>query len=305
MEHRGHARVGQGLFIATLVATTVMQAYAQDVAKSIELGTVQLNLLSSSGDKIISTKGTQPNKLLSSPQITPKQTLEVLFTVTSGGEALKPQQVFLAIQHISTGAVAYAVGKASKKDASYVITAPASSVLTQIGNQGGEYSVTLLIGDVSVSNPVSWVLGELELVLDANTQTGTPGTVRTSRLQPVSNQEPVIQHMFRPAEKRPPATVSLAFSGLTLVPLLGVVFYSTVVLGINFKAWPKDGTTSIAALGFHGLTAAFLVVYLLFWTQWNLAETLPVVLALGLALALVGHKALSGLATERFTSKKD
>jgi oligosaccharyltransferase complex subunit delta (ribophorin II) len=63
--------------------------------------------------------------------------------------------------------------------------------------------------------------------------------------------------------------------------------------------------TSLAALAFHGLLAAMLGVYLLFWTKWNLAETLPVVLVLGAALALVGHRALSGLATERLSSKKD
>ncbi len=73
----------------------------------------------------------------------------------------------------------------------------------------------------------------------------------------------------------------------------------------SVQAWPKDGTTVLAALLFHGLLAAVLAVYMLFWTQWNLAETLPVVLGLGVLLFLVGHKALSGLATERFSSKKD
>ncbi len=73
------------------------------------------------------------------------------------------------------------------------------------------------------------------------------------------------------------------------------------------QAWPRDASTSLAALGFHGLLAATLGVYLLFWTQWNLAQTLPVVLGLGAALVVVGQKTLSGIASERIAlaSKKD
>lgn len=71
------------------------------------------------------------------------------------------------------------------------------------------------------------------------------------------------------------------------------------------QAWPKDSVTGLAALGFHGVLAAILAVYMLFWTQWSLAQTLPVVLALGVVLMVVGHRALSGLASDRFASKKD
>ncbi len=69
------------------------------------------------------------------------------------------------------------------------------------------------------------------------------------------------------------------------------------------QAWPRDGTTALSALAFHGLIAAMLGLYLIFWLRWNLVQTLPVALALGAALVAVGHKALSGLATERLRSK--
>lgn len=71
------------------------------------------------------------------------------------------------------------------------------------------------------------------------------------------------------------------------------------------QAWPKDASTALAALLFHGLIAAMLGLYLFFWLKWNLAKTLPVALALGAVLAVVGHKALSGLATARLNAKKD
>lgn len=69
------------------------------------------------------------------------------------------------------------------------------------------------------------------------------------------------------------------------------------------QGWPVDAATSLSCLLFHGGIAAMLGLYLIFWLQWNLAQTLPVALAIGVATALVGHQALSGLASARL--KKD
>lgn len=61
--------------------------------------------------------------------------MQVSFKPTADGSDFKPQQVFLALQRVSDGAVAYAVGKASKKDAGYVIAAPATAIAAQIGKK--------------------------------------------------------------------------------------------------------------------------------------------------------------------------
>jgi hypothetical protein len=54
------------------------------------------------------------------------------------------------------------------------------------------------------------------------------------------------------------------------------------------QGWPKDSVTAVSALAFHGLIAAMLGLYLLFWLKWNLAQTLPVALALVRVLACLG-----------------
>jgi hypothetical protein len=89
---------------------------------------------------------------------------------------------------------------------------------------------------------------------------------------------------------------------LRLLFELWPVFNATLL-----QAWPKDASTGLYALLFHGLIAALLSLYLFFWLKWNLADTLPVALVLGAALAFVGHRALSGLATARLqtASKRD
>lgn len=290
----------------------VAQASAEDAAgvvasRSIDIGAVTLSVLSASGEKLVGTKGAFPAKLLASPQITSKDSIEVSFTaaLTGGPQDSKAQQVFLALQHTASGAAAYALVK-PKKDGVYAATVPTSVIGTQIGKQTGAYLVSLLVGDPSASKPVVWALGEVELVLEPREDLGQ-GRARTALTEVSSNQQPVITHIFRPADKRPPAAVSLAFAVLSVAPLLLVFLWVAGVLGANFKAWPKDGATALAALLFHVLLLVTLGVYLLFWTVWNLAETLPVVLGLGVLLALTGQKALSGIATARFQSqaKKD
>jgi oligosaccharyltransferase complex subunit delta (ribophorin II) len=63
------------------------------------------------------------------------------------------------------------------------------------------------------------------------------------------------------------------------------------------------GITAVWAVAFHGGIAAMLGLYLLFWTQLNLATTLPLVGGLGLFIAFTGYKALSGLVDARGTVK--
>jgi hypothetical protein len=130
------------------------------------------------------------------------------------------------------------------------------------------------------------------------------------------------------------------FTTLALLPLLLVVTYVAFGMGVNFnvrgrlgttshlrgsvalvtplsqrtyphhpvwcaQAWPKNRVTALAATGFHLTLYALMGIYLAFWTQWTLAQTLPVVGLLCVSLALLGHRALSGLAAERLAGKKD
>jgi hypothetical protein len=60
----------------------------------------------------------------------------VAVTVLADGEALKPQQVYLALRHVDSGVSAYMVGKA-KKGSTYLLTATPALIEKQIGKQVG------------------------------------------------------------------------------------------------------------------------------------------------------------------------
>ena len=65
---------------------------------------------------------------------------------------------------------------------------------THTHTQGGEYELSLLVGDPEAAASVQWALGPLDLVLPAAGE--QPLTVRTAATQPVSFTKPVITHIF-------------------------------------------------------------------------------------------------------------
>lgn len=104
--------------------------------------------------------------------------------------------------------------------------------------------------------------------------------------------------IIRAPDKRPPAVVSLAFSGLVLLP--GVV---AVVLLASLGANIRGFTGSVSQLLFHGGILSILVLYYLFWTRINLLQTLPVLGLLGLLTSVAGYFALSAHADVRLKSE--
>lgn len=276
------------------------QVFAQEDALSIK--DFKLTIEAADGSTVSSASGSYPGKVLSKPQVPHTQTIQASFSVKKGGEDFKAQQVMLMLTSQVTGVSAYAVAKA-KKDGGYTVSINAASVEKQLGKQDGMFTARLLVGDASASSSVSWELGQLELLLAPGSGTAPENAVRTAAFQPVNNIKPEIVHMFRAPDKRAPAVVSLAFTGLAVAPLVFVVLYVLGGIGANFKGFPIDGTTRLAAMIFHGSIGSMLFLYYLFWVKLNLAQTLPLVLAIGAVVALSGYKTLSGLASARL--KKD
>lgn len=60
---------------------------------------------------------------------------QVSATALLGGEAARPQQMFLALTHRATGTAAHVVGKAGKKGSQFTFLATHAAVEKQIGRQ--------------------------------------------------------------------------------------------------------------------------------------------------------------------------
>ncbi|KAB0797670.1 hypothetical protein PPYR_08663 [Photinus pyralis] len=145
-----------------------------------------------------------------------------------------------------------------------------------------KFELELILGDSIMSNPLRWSFGAIDVAL--STVEPSPQSKRGPR--------PEIVHMFRPAEKRPPQTVSMLFTALAASPLL-LLLILWIKVGINFKNF------SFAALPFHVGLGGIFSLFTCFWLKLDMFATCAWLIPIGGFTFLAGHHILSKLAKQK------
>lgn len=146
-------------------------------------------------------------------------------------------------------------------------------------SHSSSFQLELILGDSVISNPLRWNLGSLDVNLN----------VRESAKKTTLGPKPEIKHLFRPAEKRPPETVSLLFTALVLAPLL-LLLILWLKIGINF------GNFTTLSIPFHAGFGAILYLFGLFWWKLDMFTTCAWLIPIGSFTFLAGQKLLSHIA---------
>ncbi|XP_060592727.1 dolichyl-diphosphooligosaccharide--protein glycosyltransferase subunit 2-like [Ruditapes philippinarum] len=154
------------------------------------------------------------------------------------------------------------------------------------GYKSGKYNVELIVGDAVIENPISWKLADVALTFQEMPATGKKVDQYAKK--------PEIKHMFREPEKRPSKTVSLAFTGLVLVPF-AILFICWMKIGVNISNFPF----SVSAIGFHVCLGALFGLYYMYWTTFNMFDTLRYLGLLGIPTFIFGNRLLSSIAARR------
>ena len=106
--------------------------------------------------------------------------------------------------------------------------------------------------------------------------------------------KPEIRHLFKEPEKRPPALVSTAFTGLCLLPF-AVMLIAWLRLGVNVSAF----SLSLSSLGFHAGMGSIFLLYVYFWLQLDMFTTIKYLLMAGVVTFLCGNSMLVKIADRR------
>lgn len=258
-------------------------------AIKIALDAASFKHVAADGEELNSKTAKFGEQLFSALAVDGQHSVEVTFS-PSGVD--KPQQAMLMLT-AADGSAAYVLAKV--KAPAHTITVTAASIEKQLGKQGGSLTATLLLGDPSAPAGLQWQLGTLDLGAGEAAKAGPKQL--TAGHQAMSNAQPPIAHMFRPPAKRPAAVVSLAFAAAAVAPL-GVTLILLGYVGANTKGLPSGGAT-LWVLLFHAGLAAMMVLYMLFWTTLNLAQTMLAVIPLALFVVATGYKALAAIADVR------
>jgi len=199
-------------------------------------------------------------------------------------QLIQPHQAFVRFEHRSTKEdVIFVAESDSQKTYKFEVDLSTNEEL-----RTGLYSMQLIVGDATISNPVFWNFADITLKL------GEMAPPKQSALKNLYITKPPISHKFREAEERPPAIVSQAFTVACLLPLVGLlVAWRSVGANLNgLKLAPKN-------IIFHLGLAGIFYLYYMFWIKLNMFTTLQYLFGIGSITFVFGNSVLSEMANSR------
>ena len=196
------------------------------------------------------------------------EVLHVSFTLKSAfpnnGKFYKPNQTVIKLESKSTGLIkifpAKSLNSASNDNSNvYKASISLADELNTLHHTSGLFEVTILIGDVAYSNPISYVVGTVEFKLPAIQVVNDLPLYKLSLLDTSDNTLtalPEITHQMRPDAKRASPIISTIFTGFVFLPLIALIIY-TFAQKPNFKRFKSIGSV-LFVLSFGSILALYL-----------------------------------------------
>jgi oligosaccharyltransferase complex subunit delta (ribophorin II) len=111
--------------------------------------------------------------------------------------------------------------------------------------------------------------------------------------------QPEINHIFRADPRSPPKIISAIFT-LAVLGTLPLLLGSWLALGANVNHVAKAlAAAPVAHVLFFGAVLALEGIFFLYYTSWNLFQTLPAVGIVGAVAFLSGSRALREVQARR------
>lgn len=106
-------------------------------------------------------------------------------------------------------------------------------------------------------------------------------------------------HKFKDDPKSPPKIISIVF-GAAVIACVPILLVSWLALGANVNHLSKAlGAAPISHTLFYGSILAMEGLFFLYYTSWNLFQTLPVAAIISVVAFLSGSKALTEVQERR------
>jgi len=233
-----------------------------------------------------------PNAVSSQLSIEHTQHLTAQFKVSAGAKDLQVQQAFVKFTHQQTKNEVYVVAQYGKSG--YKADVSFDEIDSFLG-RSGVYDIEIIIGDSLVENSAVWKVATANIKFPANAEVEAAPSPFARR--------PDIVHQFRAAEKRPPKSISFAFTIAALAPI-AILLLGSLRVGFNFQLYPAGGLSPLYALGFHTVLGFILALYALYWLQLNMVQTLKYLGVLFVPFLIFANKTLNAVAAANTTRAK-
>ncbi|KAI1802905.1 Oligosaccharyltransferase subunit Ribophorin II-domain-containing protein [Daldinia bambusicola] len=223
--------------------------------------------------------------------------LKVLLTAKEDGKGKRPHQAFLVLREPASGLEA-PFPLTVKENGKATVEIKHNDLPVQLAVATSPLKASLVLASFGSSAGLVKDLFDVQVVRDP----AAKPLVYEKPLRYGKLQE--IHHIFRADPQSPPKLISIVFvfAVLATVPLLLVSWF---VLGGNLSHLPAALSAAPAAHGtFLGSIAAMELVFFLYYSTWNLFQTLPFIGLVSVGIFLSGSKALGEVRRRRLAGER-
>ena len=196
------------------------------------------------------------------------------------------EQVFLRLRNkeLNKSYNAYAT-KFDKEENEYFIGFELDDP-ANMESYNGAYEISVIMSDSTINKVITWEFGEITISF-------TKPTDPMEEIKALKNKlEPKMEPTFSPEVKREKnMTIALIFSGIILLLTLGL-FVVLVKSNSNISNFPKSTFAFLMNILFIGVLGVVAYVLFLFWTVYNILQTMFFFVVMCLPASFIVYKAL-------------
>ena len=196
------------------------------------------------------------------------------------------EQVFLRLRNkeLNKSYNAYAT-KFDKEENEYFIGFELDDP-ANMESYNGVYEISVIMSDSTINKVITWEFGEITISF-------TKPTDPMEEIKALKNKlEPKMEPTFSPEVKREKnMTIALIFSGIILLLTLGL-FVVLVKSNSNISNFPKSTFAFLMNILFIGVLGVVAYVLFLFWTVYNILQTMFFFVVMCLPASFIVYKAL-------------
>ncbi|OTB19421.1 hypothetical protein K445DRAFT_305804 [Daldinia sp. EC12] len=243
--------------------------------------------------------------------------LKVILTAKEDGKGKRPHQAFLVLREPTSGLEApfpltvKENGKATVEIVRHITFLSFSYIFILNVNSQKQSDLPLQLAIATTPLKASVILASFGSSAGLVKDVFDVEIVRDPAAKPLVYEKPLrygklqeIHHIFRADPKSPPKLISIVFvfAVLATIPLLLV---SWGILGANLSHLPTAlSAAPVAHTTFLGSIAAMELVFFLYYSTWNLFQTLPFIGLVSVSIFLSGSKALGEVRRRRLAGER-
>ncbi|PQK09929.1 hypothetical protein BB8028_0002g02530 [Beauveria bassiana] len=278
------------------LATTLL-ALSSAASAAAQWGFVDGSVtVAAKGGEGITEKFTSAAKAKTEVALGHASTLKLSLTAEEAGKAKRPHQAFLVLRETASGLEA-PFPLTIKESGKGTVKLTQKDLPIQLLNSATPLEAKIVLGSFGSSKAIVASVFDINVVRD-------PSHVNTYEAPLRYGKRPEIHHIFRADPKNPPKIISLMFAGAVLAAI-PVLFISWLALGANLSHASKAlGAAPVSHAVFYGSIVAMEGVFFLYYSTWNLFQTLPAIVIVGIVAFLSGNSALGEVQRRRLAGER-